>query len=68
MQMSCLSESYFQKRESRCDVCVGCVTCFLGNKYFQVGVMGWCFVVKMVAEPKYYADEVIGHPNHHLRI
>ena len=27
---------FFIKRESRCDVCVGCVTCFLGNKYFQV--------------------------------
>ena len=46
---------FFIKRESRCDVCVGCVTCFLGNTYFQVGVMGWCFVVKMVTEPKYYA-------------
>ena len=22
----------------------------------------------MVMEPKYYAEEVIGHPNHHLRI
>ena len=24
--------------------------------------------LRMVMEPKYYSDEVIGHPNHHLRI
>ena len=22
--------------------------------------------LRMVMEPKYYAEEVIGHPNHHL--
>ena len=25
-------------------------------------------LLRMVVEPKYFAEEVIGHPNHHLRI
>ena len=25
-------------------------------------------LLRMVMESKYYAEEVIGHPNHHLRI
>ena len=42
---------------------------FLVDKVWEKTMpLGSNNLLRMVMEPKYYAEEVIGHPNHHLRI
>ena len=38
------------------------------NVYFYPALGILAHLLRMVMESKYYAEGVIGHPNHHLRI